>query len=72
MNLASLSITKLGDMAFPLGPPEEMAEIMRRVESLFALADSIESRLAEAIAQVERTTQAILAKAFRGELTPEE
>lgn len=71
VNLASLSITKLGDMAFPLGPPEEMAEIMRRVESLFALADSIESRLAEAIAQVERTTQAILAKAFRGELTGE-
>lgn len=71
VNLASLSITKLGDMAFPLGPPEEMAEIMRRVESLFALADSIESRLAEAMAQVERTTQAILAKAFRGELTGE-
>ncbi len=71
VNLASLSITKLGDMAFPLGPPEEMAEIVRRVESLFALADSIESRLAEATAQVERTTQAILAKAFRGELTSE-
>lgn len=68
VNLASLSITKLGDMAFPLAPPEEMAEIMRQVESLFALAASIESRLAEATVQVERTTQAILAKAFRGEL----
>jgi type I restriction enzyme S subunit len=68
VNLASLSITKLGDMAFPLAPPEEMAEIIRRVDSLFALADSSESRLAEATAQVERTTQAILAKAFRGEL----
>lgn len=68
VNLASLSITKLGDMAFPLAPPEEMEEIMRQVESLFALADSIESRLTEATAQVGRTTQVILAKAFRGEL----
>jgi type I restriction enzyme S subunit len=49
----------------------EHVEIVRRVESLFALADSIESRLAEATAQVERTTQAILDKAFRGELVSE-
>jgi type I restriction enzyme S subunit len=48
------------------------SEIVCRVESLFALADSIESRLAEATAQVERTTQAILAKAFRGELLADE
>lgn len=51
-----------------LPPLDEQTEIVRRVESLFALADSIESRLAEATAQVERTTQAILSKAFRGEL----
>lgn len=41
---------------------------VRHAESFFALADSIESRLAEATAQVERTTKSILAKAFRGEL----
>lgn len=52
----------------PVPPMEEQFEIVRRVESLFAFADSIESRLAEATAQVERTTQAILAKAFRGDL----
>lgn len=58
-------------MSLPLSVPglNEQAEVVRRVESLFALADSIESRLAEATAQVERTTQAILAKAFRGELS---
>jgi len=50
-------------------PLSEQAEIVRRVESLFALADAIESRLAEAAAQVERTTQVMLAKAFRGELS---
>lgn len=43
-------------------------KIVRRVESPFTLADSIQSSLAEATTQVERTTQANLAKAFRGEL----
>jgi len=38
--------------------------VVCRVESLFALAD--------ATAQFKRTNQAILAKAIRGELTPEE
>jgi type I restriction enzyme S subunit len=56
-------------LLIPTPPLDEQTEIVRRVESLFALADSIESRLADATAQVERTTQAILAKAFRGELT---
>ena len=41
---------------------------IRRVESLFALAGAIESRLAVATAQVERITHAVLAKALRGEL----
>ncbi len=64
----ALNAKKIRAMKISLPPIEEQAEIVCRVESLFALADSIESRLAGATAQVERTTQAILAKAFRGEL----
>lgn len=64
----NLSLGLIRDSELLLPPLDEQAEIVRRVESLFALADSIESRLAEATNQVERTTQAILAKAFRGEL----
>jgi type I restriction enzyme S subunit len=67
--LYSLSTGKIGSLMIPVPGKSEQVEIVRRIESLFALADSIESRLAEATAQVERTTQAILAKAFRGELT---
>lgn len=66
--IAHLTGKSLATVEFDLPPIAEQLEIVRRVESLFALADSIESRLAEATAQVERTTQAILAKAFRGEL----
>jgi type I restriction enzyme S subunit len=51
---------------------EEQAEIVRRVESLFAYADRLEARYAAARAQVERLTPALLAKAFRGELVPQD
>lgn len=67
----NLSLGLIRDSELLLPPLDEQAEIVRRVECLFALADSIDSRLTEATAQVERTTQAILAKAFRGELTSE-
>ena len=50
----------------------EQKEIVRRVEALFKLADAIEKRLAAANERAERLTQAILAKAFRGELVPTE
>jgi len=53
-------------------PLVEQAEIVRRVEALFALADKIEARVQAATARVEKITQAILAKAFRGELVPTE
>jgi len=48
---------------------EEQTEIVRRVEQLFAYADQIEQRVKDAQARVNHLTQAILAKAFRGELT---
>ena len=51
--------------------PEQL-EIVRRVETLFKLADAIEKRVAAATARAEKLTQAILAKAFHGELVPTE
>ena len=50
----------------------EQKEIVRRVEDLFAFADRIEARLATAQKTVERLTPATLAKAFRGELVPQD
>jgi type I restriction enzyme S subunit len=55
-----------------LPPLAEQHEIVRRVDALFALADKIEARLAAVTSRVEKITQAILAKAFRGELVPTE
>jgi type I restriction enzyme S subunit len=58
----------------PLALPSlsEQQEIVRRVGELFALADQIETRLADARQMADQLTQAVLAKAFRGELVPTE
>jgi type I restriction enzyme S subunit len=58
----------------PLALPsvEEQKEIVRRVEALFELAGKIERRVEAATKRANNLTQAILAKAFRGELVPTE
>ncbi|MGB1292196.1 MAG: restriction endonuclease subunit S, partial [Pseudoalteromonas sp.] len=48
---------------------DEQTQIVRRVEELFAFADSIEQKANAALERVNNLTQSILAKAFRGELT---
>jgi type I restriction enzyme S subunit len=50
----------------------EQTEIVRRVETLFAFADRLEARYTAARAQVEKLTPSLLAKAFRGELVPQD
>lgn len=50
----------------------EQIEIVRRVETLFAFADRLEARLAQAQTAATRLTPALLAKAFRGELVPQD
>jgi type I restriction enzyme S subunit len=56
----------------PLPPLAEQVEIVRQVERLFALADTIERRVQAATARAEKLPQAILSKAFAGELVPTE
>jgi type I restriction enzyme S subunit len=68
----SLRKGDLEQIKVPLPPLAEQQEFVRRVEALFALADQIEARYAKAKAPVEKLTQSILAKAFRGELVPQD
>jgi type I restriction enzyme S subunit len=51
---------------------EELQEICRRAQVLFTLADQLEARLTAARKVVDRLTPALLAKAFRGELVPQD
>ena len=55
-----------------LPPYEEQTEILRRVEQLFAFADQLETKVASAKSRIDHLTQSILAKAFRGELAPQD
>ena len=64
-NIKMPNITNLG-IAIP--PIEEQQEIVRCVESLFAKADKIEASYQKLKEKTEQLPQAILAKAFRGEL----
>ncbi len=67
-----VSITKQAEFYLEIAPLMEQHEIVRRFDSLFALADRIEQRVAIGKERADRLTQAILAKAFRGELVPTE
>jgi type I restriction enzyme S subunit len=55
-----------------LPPLEEQKEIVRRIEGLFTLADTVEKQYSEAKKRIDRLTQSLLAKAFRGELVPQD
>jgi type I restriction enzyme S subunit len=67
-----LNQTILRSIRFPLPLLDEQREIVRRVEALFALADGIEAHVRAATVRANRLPQAILARAFRGELVPTE
>lgn len=67
----NIKLEILNPYPLPLPPIDEQKEIVRRVELLFKLADKIEARYAKAKSQVNKLTQSILAKAFRGELVPQ-
>lgn len=66
-----INIGDVRHLRIPIPSSEEQAEIVRRVESLFAKADAIEESYEALKQKVETLPQAILAKAFRGELVPQ-
>ncbi|EPU4320491.1 restriction endonuclease subunit S [Escherichia coli] len=68
-NVAAIYQKELLSKSVPFPPLPEQHEIVRRVEQLFAYADTIEKQVNSALARVNNLTQSILAKAFRGELT---
>lgn len=69
---SNINAKKIAAFEFELPLVEEQAEIVRRVEILFAYADRLEARLQSARTAADRLTPALLAKAFRGELVPQD
>lgn len=69
---ANIFLGPIKKLMLPLPPLAIQTEIVRRVETLFAFADRLEARLAQAQTAATRLTPALLAKAFRGELVPQD
>lgn len=69
---AGLGLGDIKNIWVALPPIEEQKEIVRRVEDLFKFADQIEARYKKARSYTDKLTQSILAKAFRGELVPQD
>ncbi|MDY0048168.1 MAG: restriction endonuclease subunit S [Thauera propionica] len=69
---SNINARKLAAFEFLLPTLAEQHEIVRRVETLFAFAGRLEARCAAARKQAGQLTPALLAKAFRGELVPQD
>lgn len=63
-----LALTRIKSLPIYLPPKEEQTEIVNRVEALFAKADKIEAQYQNLKTKIDSLPQAILAKAFKGEL----
>ncbi|EPM5537316.1 restriction endonuclease subunit S [Vibrio cholerae] len=69
---SNLFLGPIKELEIPLPSMEEQKEIVRLVDQYFAFADTIEAQVKKAQARVDKLTQSILAKAFRGELVPQD
>jgi len=63
---------KIRTLIFPLAPINEQRQIVSRIKELFSWADHVEAAVNVAMKNVDRIDQAILNKAFRGKLVPQD
>lgn len=68
----NIKLATLNSYPFPTPPISERIEIVKRIEALFSIADQLEEKLQKARDSAERLMVSILAKAFRGELVPQD
>lgn len=68
----ALTKEQILNFEIPVPSIEEQNEIVQRIEILFAYASRLEMHYQTALLQLENLTPALLAKAFRGELVPQD
>jgi type I restriction enzyme, S subunit len=71
-NLASINKSVLGGLPVAIPPAQEQAEIVARIHHLFGYADRVERRYTAVLNELEALPQVLLAKAFRGDLVPQD
>jgi type I restriction enzyme S subunit len=68
----NISLTQCRNFVFPVPSTEEQAELARRVDILLSHADRLVARLDSANTLANSLAPSALAKAFRGELVPQD
>jgi type I restriction enzyme S subunit len=68
----TLNLGTLASAPIPLAPPAEMKEILRKLDELLAKHAEVTQLLMSQAAEIDRVESAILDKAFRGELVPQD
>jgi type I restriction enzyme S subunit len=63
-NLASLNLTKLGELPVPLPPAAEQERIVAEVEGRVSVLDQMEAAITVSLRRAERLRQAVLKRAF--------
>jgi type I restriction enzyme, S subunit len=71
-NQPNLNLSKIKEFPLKLPSLDEQHEIIKWVEKLFDFADRLEARYQTARAQIDKLTPALLDKAFKGELVPQD
>ena len=72
MAVRGINIGDVRALKIPLPSKGEQAEIIRSVESRFALADKVQTQYDAARTQFDKLVPALLAKTFRSELVPQD
>ena len=72
VNIHHIGRARLAQFPIPLPPKDEQQEIATRLSAAFLSICEIEREVSRATALLDRLDQATLAKAFRGELVPQE
>lgn len=68
----NLNAEEIRRLMIPVPSLAEQDEIIRRAKELLDQADQVDRRVARAVAALERAVPAVLGKAFRGELVPQD
>jgi len=70
--MSNLNLNIVRNIPIPLPSIEDQKNLVKQLEHLFAYADKIESRYNKTKAMLDKLPLSILAKAFRGELVPQD
>ncbi len=69
---SNISLSQCRDFVFPVPSVQEQNKIVHQIEKLFDFADRLEARYQTARTQIDKLTPALLDKAFKGELVPQD